>query len=98
MRKKILIVIAILFCSYCYCQDSILFTLHFKPLLNYTQDISQNSHMTMTYIGNDTMLGRLKEKGMRNPTIIDNSLIMKSLVSKGELNSEKKMPVKIEIL
>lgn len=98
MRKNVLLAFIMLFYYYSFSQDSVLLALRFMPQTNYSQFMVQKMHIEMGFIGNDSILNKIREKGVSNPTIIDKSFNIKTLTTTGTINSEGKMPVEMDII
>lgn len=99
MIKNIYLVFFLIILSYSsYSQDSILFHSNYLPQHIYNNTDTQKFHLEMTYSGNDTILNKLKEKGITNPVITNREMNFKTITSTGYLNAENKIPVQLEFI
>jgi hypothetical protein len=71
MKKTILLLLLILIAYSCNSQltDEINFKVQYKPGTRYNQTLEQTSESNVKYIGSEEILQKLKDKGIKNPTI-----------------------------
>jgi hypothetical protein len=99
MIKNVYLISFQLILSYSsYSQDSILFHSNYLPQHIYNNTTTQKFHLEMTYSGSDTVLNKLKEKGITNPSITNREMNFKTTTSTGYLNAENKVPVQLEFI
>jgi len=99
MRKIILLLLTLTEIS-CNSQtkDELTFKVQYKPETKYSQTIEQTSHSEMTYSGSEEFLQKLKDKGVQNPTITDNTSKIESVFKTGELSDGTNFPLTMEFV
>src|SRR5215831_13225827 len=93
-QKAILLAFTFLF-SRCFSQDSISFQMHYLPNHKYETTTYQRMRVEVTYIGNDTMMNILKDKGIENPTVIENVNNSKMTATTGGMDKHNEMPFEL---
>ncbi|UMY65105.1 MULTISPECIES: DUF6263 family protein [unclassified Flavobacterium] len=79
-----------------YPQESINFTLQFRPKKAYAQTIHQSYKTTMAYQGPADFLQNLKDKGVENPQLTERSTASKILLKTGAQQADQTFPLVIE--
>lgn len=74
------------------------FKIQYNPETKYDQTLDQTSYLEMKYAGEADFMQTLKEKGVQNPTIIDNHSIIESIMKTGKLTNKTFFPLTIEFL
>ncbi len=80
-----------------FAQDSIQFSMYFKPGLEYSRSITLKSRNEMLFSGEDSLIQKMLKKGIKNPMITNMDVSTESTTTTGKLNAEKKFPVHISI-
>lgn len=74
------------------------FKIQYNPETKYDQTLDQTSYLEMKYAGEADFMQTLKDKGVQNPTIIDNHSIIESVMKTGKLTNKTYFPLTIEFL
>lgn len=74
------------------------FKIQYNPETKYDQTLDQTSYLEMKYAGEADFMQTLKDKGVQNPTIIDNHSIIESVMKTGKLTNKTFFPLTIEFL
>ena len=80
-----------------FAQDSIQFSMYFKPGLEYRRSITLKARNEILFSGEDSLLQKMLKKGIKNPLITNMDVSTESTTTTGKLNAEKKFPVHITI-
>ena len=98
MKKGILLIIFLIIANYtCNGQEVIDFKVGYLPNLNYTLTQKQISENNVKYIASDEILQNLRNRGIANPMITNDTAMLKSVSKTGELNGNE-FPIDIELL
>jgi hypothetical protein len=79
-------------------KNELVFKIQYNPETKYDQTLDQTSHLEMKYAGEADFIQTLKEKGVQNPTIVDNHSIIESVMKTGKLTNKTYFPLTIEFL
>ena len=79
-------------------KNELQFKIQYNPETKYDQTLDQTSHLEMKYAGEPEFMQTLKDKGVQNPTIIDNHSIIESVMKTGKLTNKTYFPLTIEFL
>lgn len=79
-------------------KNELQFKIQYNPGTKYEQTLEQTSHLEMKYAGEADFIQTLKEKGVQNPTIIDNHSIIESVMKTGKMTNKTYFPLTIEFL
>lgn len=74
------------------------FKIQYNPETKYDQTLDQTSYLEMKYAGEADFMQTLKDKGVQNPTIINNHSIIESVMKTGKLTNKTYFPLTIEFL
>ena len=80
-----------------FAQDSIQFSMYFKPGLEYSRTITLKARNEILFSGEDSLIQKMLKKGIKNPMITNMDLSTESTTTTGKMNAEKKFPVHISI-
>ncbi|MDH2205485.1 MULTISPECIES: hypothetical protein [Empedobacter] len=95
--KKIVFFVLIIISTFCKSQEQIDFNIKYLPNYNYTLSLNQTSENSVKYIGSEDILLALKNKGIENPTLSKDTIILKSISKTGNLKNNE-FPINIELL
>ena len=102
MKKYLGILLPLLFAHLVSCHsqsvDEVDFKVKYAPSHSYSQTLTQSSHSEVTYKGSKEYLDNLKDKGVSNPTITENSQEVKSVIKTGKQTNADKFPMTIEFI
>jgi len=99
MKKSFLLLFVIsIQLSIAQTKNELQFKIQYNPGTKYEQTLDQTSHIEMKYAGEADFLEKLKEKGVQNPTIIDNHSVIESIMKTGKITNENYFPLTIEFL
>jgi hypothetical protein len=79
-------------------KNELLFKIQYNPETKYEQTLDQTSHLEMKYAGEDDFIQKLKDKGVQNPTIVDNHSVIEPVMKTGKLTNKTYFPLTIEFL
>jgi hypothetical protein len=79
-------------------KNELVFKIQYNPETKYDQTLDQTSHLEMKYAGEADFIQTLKEKGVQNPTFVDNHSIIESVMKTGKLTNKTYFPLTIEFL
>jgi hypothetical protein len=86
--KKIQVLI-LLFFAVGYSQDEISFRMQYQPKMVYDQVVMTSTHSKTIYLGVEKALEGLKDRGVKNPSIMDKKEFIKNRSKTGELKDNK---------
>ncbi|MDR7370918.1 hypothetical protein [Flavobacterium aquidurense] len=95
--KNICLFVLLLFPSMFFGQ-SVDFKIQYQPQTKYSQKVEQSIENTLYYSASDTILEKLKNNGIQNPTITKNVSNIESVFKAGKLKSDGTFPITIEFL
>ncbi len=78
-----------------YPQESINFSLRYRPEKQYTQTISQSYKVHFTYDGSTESLKQLKEQGTEAPKGMEGSNVTSVIIKTGKLKADRSFPVTV---
>lgn len=79
-------------------KNELQFKIQYNPDTKYEQTLDQTSHLEMKYAGEADFMQTLKDKGVQNPTIVDNHSVIESVMKTGKLTNKTYFPLTIEFL
>lgn len=79
-------------------KNELQFKIQYNPETKYDQTLDQTSHLEMKYAGEADFMQTLKDKGVQNPTIVDNHSVIESVMKTGKLTNKTYFPLTIEFL
>ena len=79
-------------------KNELQFKIQYNPDTKYEQILDQTSHLEMKYAGEADFMQTLKDKGVQNPTIVDNHSVIESVMKTGKLTNKTYFPLTIEFL
>lgn len=79
-------------------KNELQFKIQYNPETKYEQTLDQTSHLEMKYAGEADFMQTLKDKGVQNPTIVDNHSVIESVMKTGKLTNKTYFPLTIEFL
>jgi hypothetical protein len=79
-------------------KNELVFKIQYNPETKYDQTLDQTSHLEMKYAGEPEFIQTLQEKGVQNPTIIENHSVIESVMKTGKLTNKTYFPLTIEFL
>lgn len=79
-------------------KNELQFKIQYHPETKYEQTLDQTSHLEMIYAGEADFIQSLKEKGVQNPTVIDNHSVIESVFKTGKITNNTYFPLTIEFL
>lgn len=100
MRKTIGILVALIqfSCAAPAPDDRVTFEIVYQPEREYLQTTERSSEMVMQYSGKEKSLKKLKEMGVRNPTIINRKSTSETVIRTGKPAGEKDFAVAVEFV
>jgi len=81
-----------------FAQDSIQFSMYFKPGLEYRRSITLKARNEILFSGEDSLLQKMLKKGIKNPMITNMDATTESITATGKMNAEKKFPVHVTVV
>lgn len=72
------------------------FKLEYKPETRYNEQMNQAAEATVTYSGSDEFLEKLKDKGVPNPTVTNNTSKTTIILKTGKLKDTSLFPITME--
>ena len=79
-------------------KDEFQFKIQYNPGTRYDQTLDQTSYLEMKYAGEPEFIQILKDKGVQNPTIVDNHSVIESVLKTGTITNKTYFPLTIEFL
>jgi hypothetical protein len=79
-------------------KNELLFKIQYNPETKYEQTLDQSNHMELKYAGEPEFMQTLKDKGVQNPTIVDNHSVIESVMKTGKLSDKTNFPLAIEFI
>lgn len=92
------ILIAIPFLNYSQSEKTLDFKMAYSPKTTYHQVIEQSLGNELVYSGSEDILKKIKENGVQNPTITENTTVAESILKTGKLEKDGNFPVTIEFI
>ena len=97
MKNNFLMTLSLFFCYFSYSQQEIVFKVQYQPEMVYTQTMISTSKSEITYLGPDSILKKIKENNIENPTSTFNKTYLKSKNKTGKLVNNT-IPICIEFI
>ena len=79
-------------------QDELTFKVQYKPETKYTQTMELTSQTHLEYLGSQEFLQKLKDKGIKNPNIINTQSKTESIFKTGKLTNDTNFPLTMEFI
>lgn len=79
-------------------QNSLTFKFQYKSETKYSQTIEQKSYSEVAYSGSVEFLQKLKDKGIKNPTIVNKESKIETVFKTGKSTNGTNFPLTIEIV
>jgi hypothetical protein len=99
MKKSFLLLLVIsIQLSLAQTKNELVFKIQYNPETKYDQTLDQTSHLEMKYGGDPEFIQSLKDKGVQNPTVVDNHSVIESVMKTGKMTNKTYFPLTIEFL
>jgi len=93
-----LLILLTLFSFVTQAQNSLIFKIQYKPETKYCQTIEQTTFSEVTFSGSREFLQKLKEKGIKNPTLTNTISKIETVFKTEKSNDGLNFPITIEIV
>ena len=99
MKKSFLLLLVIsIQLSLAQTKNELVFKIQYNPETKYDQTLDQTSHLEMKYGGDPEFIQSLKDKGVQNPTVVDNHSVIELVMKTGKMTNKTYFPLTIEFL